>query len=108
MSSLTRTSTSSDRDRDAVEIVDWLLVTSSRTDQPRRPGVGAHAFEPESGDGQGSFSICGSVPRPRVAGCQLSGGAIRCKMCERVIRNGGPVIDPHGPLAYRAYRGTPP
>jgi hypothetical protein len=105
MSSLTTTNTSSS---DAITVVDWLLVPRKRTSRRVGAVIDAHAFEPESGEGRGTFSVCGSVPRPRRAGSGAGADARRCQACERIIAKGGPAIDPRGPNAIRMYRGTPP
>ena len=112
MSSLTTTNTSSDR---AITVVDWLWFTPAVRGRGRRAvvgehaAVGAHAFEPETGDGQGTFSVCGMVPRLRRAcwGAGYGDDVRRCKACERIIAKGGPAMDPRGPHAHLAVRGTP-
>lgn len=69
-----------------VESYDWLQWSPSYT-SPRslqaRP-LGAHAFMPEDGDGNGDVSLCGYAPR-RKAGGRAGDDARRCVWCERVI-----------------------
>jgi hypothetical protein len=70
-----------------VEIYDWLSFTpahgGSRGAQDKP--LGAHAFMPEDGDGNGSRSLCGYVPRA-AAGPRAGSDARRCEWCKRVIR----------------------
>lgn len=71
-----------------VEIVavDWLAFTPAYTShRGGLPVLGAHAFEPEGGDGQGAYSLCGYVERGRTRGVATQ-DARRCKLCERVFK----------------------
>lgn len=67
-------------------IVNWLsydpAYTSARGAQDRK--LGAHAFEPESGDGAGTFSVCGYAPRSK-AGRAAPADARRCVWCARIV-----------------------
>jgi hypothetical protein len=69
-----------------VEIYDWLrwqpAYTNARGSQSKR--LGAHAFMPEDGDGNGSMSLCGYAARSK-AGSRASREDRRCIHCERVI-----------------------
>lgn len=71
---------------DPVEIYDWLSWTPGYTyprgSQTKR--LGAHAFMPEDGDGNGSLSLCGYAPRSK-AGPRATSDARRCEWCKRVI-----------------------
>jgi hypothetical protein len=73
---------------DPVEIYDWLSWSPAYTSPHRSstvPALGAHAFMPEDGDGNGSISLCGYAPRAK-AGRHAPRDARRCIWCERVIR----------------------
>jgi hypothetical protein len=69
-----------------VDIYDWLswspAYSAARRGQTQV--LGAHAFMPEDGDGNGSISLCGYAPRTK-AGRHAPGDARRCVWCERVI-----------------------
>lgn len=71
---------------DPPEIFDWLswspAYMNARGAQMQR--LGAHAFMPEDGDGNGSLSLCGYAARSKAGG-RAPNDARRCIWCQRVI-----------------------
>ena len=71
---------------ETVEVYDWLrwepAYANARGAQTKR--LGAHAFMPEDGDGNGDVSLCGYAPRHKAGG-RAHIDDRRCIWCERVI-----------------------
>lgn len=69
-----------------VETYDWLAFTPSHggVRGAQRQQLGAHAFMPEDGDGNGNQSLCGYAQRSK-AGPRAGGDARKCVWCRRVI-----------------------
>ena len=75
--------------------VDWRAFDPPHRRNRRGGGqipAQAHAFEPEGGDGQGTYSLCGYVERGRTGGV-ASPVARRCLLCERVFRGTAKPVD---------------
>lgn len=86
-------------------VYDWRQL--AHRNKPGRP-LTVHAFEPEGGDGQGSVSFCGTVPRSAVTRAVGLGahppraGTPVCGVCLRVAAGRAPLYYGHNPATLPA------